>query len=75
MTTDDKIKYIQSFMRLVTSATTYRDASAHSNFVRGLIGAWHADHTLPSGEYTRLMGDLEIIMAVKRNLPTEGDVV
>ncbi|QHZ60107.1 hypothetical protein PJKIFABJ_00171 [Pseudomonas phage PE09] len=75
MTTDDKILYIQSFMRLVSRAETYRDAAAHSNFTRGIISAWHADLTLPSTMYKQLLDDLEIIMAVKRNLPMQGDVV
>ncbi|QNO00328.1 hypothetical protein QGX21_gp079 [Pseudomonas phage phiPsa315] len=75
MTTDDKIKYIRSFMRLVSRAETYRDASAHSNFVRGMITAWHRDYTLPGADYKQLLADLDVMMAVKYNLPTEGDVV
>lgn len=75
MTTEEKLKYIETFRRLVAKAETYRDACSHSNFTRGIITAWHADGTLPSADYTRLMKDLDTIMAVKSNLPTKGDVV
>lgn len=75
MTTEQKLSYIADFMRLVTSARTYRDACAHSNFVRGITNAWRVDGSITVDQWQVINKDIEIVMEVKRNLPTEGDVV
>lgn len=75
MTTEQKIRYIRSFMKLVSDAQTYRDACAHSNFVRGMLAAYNADLTISMDTFKEINADLEVIMEVKRKLPIKGDVV
>lgn len=75
MTTQDKIKYIESFTSLISRATTYRDALSHAMFVRGMLAAYHADNTISIDEFKRLSFDVETIMEIKRKLPVKGDVV
>lgn len=75
MTTEQKIAYIQSFMKLVVNAQTYRDASAHASFVRGILAAWNSDMTITVSTFRQMSSDLEVVMDVKRSLPMKGDVV
>lgn len=75
MTTEDKLKYIQGFMKLTSEATTYRDALSHCNFTRGVLAAYLADRTIKLVDYHAFTYDLDIVMDVKRKLPTKGDVV
>jgi hypothetical protein len=72
MTTDQKIKYIQSFYKLVVAAQTYRDAVSHATFVRGLLAAWHADMTITTDQFRSISEDIEVVMQVKRNLTVRG---
>lgn len=75
MTTQDKIKYIQTFMKLVVDAKTYRDACAHSNFVRGMLAAYSADTTITMETYRQFNEDIEVVMEVKRKLKVKGDTL
>lgn len=75
MTTDQKIRYIQSFMKLIVAAQTYRDAASHASFVRGILAAWNADMTISIETYKQYSDDIEVVMNVKRQLPVQGDVV
>lgn len=75
MTTDQKIAYLRDFMKLISNSTTYRDALSHSNYIRGMAGAWRADNTLSVDNYNRIIEDIDVMMEVKRNLPMQGDVV
>lgn len=75
MTTDKKLRYIDSFYRLIVTAQTYRDAIAHANFTRGVLAAYWADMSVSLEDYKRISGDIEVVLEVKRNLPVEGDVV
>lgn len=75
MTTEQKIAYIQSFMKLIASAQTYRDAIGHASFVRGILAAWNRDFTISLETFKRFNDDIEVMMGVKRQLPLEGDVL
>ncbi|UAV90018.1 hypothetical protein REC_169 [Pseudomonas phage REC] len=75
MTTDQKARYIESFMKLIVNAETYRDACAHSNFVRGILAAWNADLTITLDMFKQYNHDIELVMEVKRKLPVKGDVL
>lgn len=75
MTTDQKIAYIQSFVKLIASANTYRDAIGHASFVRGILAAWNRDMTISLETFKKFNDDIEIMMGAKRQLPVEGDVV
>jgi hypothetical protein len=75
LTTEQKIAYIQSFVKLVTAAQTYRDAVSHASFVRGLLAAYNADMTITIETFKQISDDLEVIMDVKRKLPVKGDVL
>lgn len=69
MTTDEKMKLIESFRKLVVNATTYADALSHCTYLRGMIGAWNSDNTINFKVCRSLNEDLDTIMAVKRNIP------
>lgn len=69
MTTDEKLRYIESFRKLVVNAITYEGAYDHCNYLRGMISAWCADKTLDFKVCKALNEDLDTIMAVKRNIP------
>lgn len=75
MTTEQKIAYMQSFMKLIVNAQTYRDAVGHASFVRGMLAAWNADMTITIDTFKQYSADVEVIMEVKRKLPLKGDVV
>ena len=75
MTTDQKVAYIQSFMKLVSATQTYQDACAQSNFTRGILGAWFADQTISVGVFTQYTQDLDTVMEVKRRLTIKGEIV
>lgn len=75
MTTEEKIAYIRSFLSLVASAQTYRDALSHAGFVRGLLAAWNRDYTITLATFREISEELEVVMGVKRNLQVKGDVV
>jgi len=68
MTTDDKEKYIQMMMKLVTGAESYERARDHASFVRGILSAWNADGSISIESFTQYCTDLELYMGVKRNL-------
>ena len=75
MTTDQKLRYIDSFMKLIVNAQTYRDAVGHASFVRGILAAWNADTTITIDSFKKYSDDIEVVMEVKRKLPVQGDVV
>lgn len=75
MTTDQKIDYIRSFLKLVVNSQTYYDALVHSNFVRGMLAAYHADQSISTNSFKELCNDLEVVMGVKRMLSVKGDIV
>lgn len=69
MTTEDKIKYIEGFIRLIAKAEDYEAANSHAFFTRGIMAAWHTDLTISSVQYSQLYSDIDTIMEVKRKLP------
>lgn len=73
MTTDDRIKYIESFIRLIARAESYQAAYCHANFTRGLLSAWNIDGTISTLQWKRLYDETEVIMEVKRNMPKVVD--
>lgn len=75
MTTDQKLRYIDSFMKLIVNAQTYRDAVGHASFVRGILAAWNADMTITIDSFKQYSADIELVMDVKRKLPLQGDVL
>lgn len=75
MTKEDKIRRIQSHMKLVVNAQTYRDALNHCCFIRGTLSAWTLDGSLDQESYKQFNDDLEVVMEVKRKLPVKGDVL
>lgn len=75
MTTEQKLNYIDSFMKLIVSAQTYRDAVSHASFVRGILAAWFSDMTITLDSFKKYNNDIEIMMDVKRKLPVQGDVL
>jgi hypothetical protein len=75
VTTDQKVAYIQSFMKLVNGTQTYQDACAQSNFVRGILGAWFADQTISVDIFSQYSQDLDTVMEVKRRLTIKGEIV
>jgi hypothetical protein len=72
VTTEQKIKYIQSFYKLIVESKTFREASSHSAFTRGILAAWHADMSVSSAQYRSMCEDIEVVMQVKRNLTVRG---
>lgn len=58
-------------MKLVESAQTYRDASHHADFVRGVMAAYNADLSISFQTYQEFQRSLDSIMEVKRKLPIE----
>jgi hypothetical protein len=75
VTTEEKIKHIQSYMSLIAFATTYRDALSHSCFLRGMLRAWRLDGSIAEETYNNHQNKIEHIMIEKRKLPVKGDVV
>ncbi|WKV20527.1 hypothetical protein 16Q_134 [Pseudomonas phage 16Q] len=73
MTTDDRIKYVESFIRLIARAESYEAAYSHANFTRGLLAAWNIDGTISTLQWKRLYDETEVIMEVKRNMPKVVD--
>lgn len=72
MTTDQKLRYIESFRKLLVSTDTYQAALSHSTFLRGILAAWNADASISLEDFKKLYDEVEIIMDVKRKLPHEG---
>lgn len=75
MTTEQKVRYIDSFMKLIASSQTYRDAVNHASFVRGILAAWHADLTITTDTFKQYNYSIELVMEMKRKLPVKGDTV
>ncbi len=75
MTTDQKMRYLDDIRKLVVKATTYEEALSHATFMRGMLAAWHADMSISSEQYRTTHGDLEVILEVKRKLPSKNEGV
>ncbi|UAV84627.1 hypothetical protein PHB09_132 [Pseudomonas phage PHB09] len=73
MTTDDRIKYIESFIRLIAKSESYDQAYCHANFTRGLLAAWNIDNTISTIQWKRLYDEVDLILDVKRNIPKVVD--
>lgn len=68
MTTDEKRKYIERMIGLVERAEDFRSASAHQDFVRGIICAWNIDLTISLEDWKRFDARIEELMVEKRKL-------
>lgn len=71
MTTEEKIKYIEGFIRLIAKAEDYQAANSHAFFTRGILAAWNTDLSISSVQYSQLYTDIDVIMEVKRKLPVD----
>lgn len=68
MTSNEKIKYLNSITNLVVLAEDYRTALVHYNYVRGVANAWYIDMTLVQEAYDTAIEHLEEAMAPKYEL-------
>lgn len=73
MTTDQKIAYIQDFVKLVSRATNYDSAWSTANFTRGVLAAWRADLSISSETFKTESENLELIMGIKRIKYKKGE--
>lgn len=68
MTTQDKLRYLNSLFKLLVGAKNYAAAREYATFLRGTIAAWNVDNTLPLADVTRIQDNIKVVLDTKKEV-------